>query len=125
MPLYFNSYLGFTCTITLSENGMTRYESNCYEEKPTDSLFLLNRSNVSAFLDHSAYVSEWQVSYGTGNVIDGYRWHIEIEFTDGTIKESTGNNGKPDDFDTFIANLEKLINKPLDYARLLCEGEYE
>ena len=123
ISMYFSSYLGYRCTVSLYDNGKTYYQTNFREETPDSCALLLNRQTVVAFLESVSSVLEWQTYYGTGKCIDGYYWNVKAELADGTIKESVGENGKPDDFDEFIARCERLIKKPLDSTQVFCGKE--
>ena len=120
ITLWYNSYLGFQSSANLDvENGMVRYKSNFYEEgnENYESVFLRDKKLVEQFVEDTSFVMTWQSHYGSGACIDGYYWKLSINFSDRSIFECSGENGKSETFDELVAKFETLIEKPMGHCQ--------
>ena len=119
LTLWYNSYLAMETTVSLDfENGIVGYKSNFSDGRHFESsegFSLRYKHLLDNFEDYAKSTLSWKPYYGAGKCIDGYYWKLTLEFVDGAIFESRGENGKPEQFDELVERIEMIIEKPIAY----------
>ena len=119
ITLWYNSFLAMEATVSLDiKNGVVRYKSNftdCMGLENSEGISLRSKQLLQQFAEYAKTTQVWEPYYGTGRCIDGYYWKLTIEFINGSTFESSGENGKPKQFDEFVEKLEEVIEKPIAF----------
>ena len=119
LTLRYNSFLAMESTVCLDfENGIVGYKSNFIDVRifeVSEGFSLRFKHLLNQFEDYAKSTLSWKPYYGAGKCIDGYYWKLTLEFVDGAIFESRGENGKPEQFDELVERIEMIIEKPIAY----------
>jgi len=128
MTFWYNSLYLYECEVRIDlSSGKVFFKTNFGDDIPEfnriqkdgkiipyECYFFI----IDNYLDHLqecvAKTLDWDSYYGIDGIsLGGYSWYLKLEMEDGEKKIIDGMCSKPESFDDFVCNLERLVGKQL------------